>query len=175
MARQNDPGFGAGLLRRSIPARFIRAGLILLLGWLALEAALLHLVAERIGWGSTIAALTVKGGLGLLILGWLTMRGLGRLRGRLDPADMLQKGISAGFGISSAILIALPGLVPTTLGIALFSPSLRSWILRRFSAKQPSNPREIALDEGEWRELRRRKARKSKPGASSLEAKPPSV
>lgn len=170
MATTNDPGLRAGL-----PRRFLRAGLILLLGWLALEAVLLHLVAERIGWGSTIAILTVKGGLGLLILGWLTLRGLGRLRGRLEPGDMLRRGISAGFGIASAILIALPGLVPAAAGIALFSPSLRGWVIRRFSVKDAGNPREIVLEDGEWRELRRRKPRKAKAAASSLEAKPPSV
>ena len=170
MAGQPSMASGSG-----IPRRLARAGLILLLGWLALEAVLLHLVAERIGWGLTIAILTVKGGLGLLILGWLTMRGLGRLRGRLDPNDMLRSGISAGFGIASAILIALPGLVPTALGIALFSPSLRGWIIRKFARKKAENRQEVVLEEGEWREVRRRKPRKVKAAASSLEVKPPSV
>jgi UPF0716 family protein affecting phage T7 exclusion len=160
----------------AISGRMVRAGGILLAGWLLLEIALLQLVAARVGWGVTLAFLSIKGGIGLLVIGIMTVRGFSRLKSisQLKPGTM---GLRTIFGVVSGILITLPGLIPPLLGIALFTPSLQHAVLRRFlGAKETVQSKDIDLDESEWREVRRKKlstsARSRKP---SLEAKPPSV
>ena len=123
-----------------------------------LEFALLQLVATRIGWGATMAFLSVKGGIGLLIIGFMIARGMRHLRqaGTLRMAITGQKGI---FAVISGILITLPGLLPPLAGIALFSPSAQkavlSWFLR--DKANPKAPRDFDLDDSEWREVKRRK------------------
>ncbi len=160
----------------SIRGRWLRAGTILLGGWLVLEIALIQLVAARIGWGATLAFLSIKGGIGLFLIGFLTIRGFSQLKpgaGFLTGRGSFQ----AFFGVASGILITLPGLIPPLLGVALFAPSLQNAILKRlFGAIETSSPREIDLDAGEWQEVRRRKpATKPRPRKPSLEAGPPSV
>jgi len=157
--------------------RIKRAAIILLGGWLVLEFALLQLVATRIGWGATMAFLSVKGGIGLLIIGFMIARGMRHLRqaGTLRMAITGQKGI---FAVISGILITLPGLLPPLAGIALFSPSAQkavlSWFLR--DKANPKAPRDFDLDDSEWREVKRRKLVQRKPSRkASLETKPPSV
>lgn len=164
----------------TISGRMVRAGGILLAGWLLLEIALLQLVAARVGWGATLAFLSIKGGIGLLVIGIMTMRGFSRLKSvsQLKPGTM---GLRMIFGVVSGILITLPGLIPPLLGIGLFSPSLQHAVLRRFlGVKKPAPSRDIDLDEGEWREVRRRKlstklSTRARSRKASLEAKPPSV
>ena len=176
-------------------ARILRAGVIALIGWLTLEAALLHLIAARIGWGLTIAIMSIKGGLGLLLVGFLALRGLSGLSERLrNKQGGTVFGIKTGFSVASAVLITIPGLVPTLLGIAVLSPSLQKALIRRFKGKTPpENPRDIDLDREEWREVRRKRLprpalnRKSTSSAApkpdslssktkpALETKPPSV
>ena len=160
----------------SISRRAIRAGIILLAGWLVLEIVLLQLVSARIGWGATLAFLSIKGGLGLFLVGFLTLRGFSRLKSisQLKPGTSALKTV---FGVVSGILITLPGLIPPLVGIALFSPSLQTAILARFFAKtaEPAS-RDIDLEDGEWREVRRKKlATRPRLRKAPLEAKPPSV
>jgi UPF0716 family protein affecting phage T7 exclusion len=158
--------------------RLKRAAFLLIAGWLVLEYALMQLVAARIGWGATLAFLSVKGGVGLLLVGMLTAQGLRRL-GRKSVTGA---GSSLGFGVVSGVLITLPGLAPTLVGIALFAPSVRSFVLRRFKPAQAQPaPRNIDLEEHQYRELRTRriakrtKSRRAIPQTDALEAKPPSV
>lgn len=169
----------------SLSKRWLRAALLLLAGWLVLEYALGHLIAERIGWGLTILLLSIKGGLGLLMVGALALGGLKRLgKGGQGPG---RGGIDLAFSLASAILITLPGIVPTLCGIALFAPSLRAAILRKFRAPAPEMPRDMDLAPQDWRELRtRRLTRKTKgpartrlkdakasSGEAAIEADPP--
>lgn len=164
----------------SISGRVVRAGVILLLGWLLLEIALLQLVAARIGWGATLAFLSIKGGAGLILVGYMALRGISKLKSvaQLTPGA---SGFKTVFGVVSGILITLPGLIPPLLGIILFSPSVQTRVLRRFfgarkGAHRPASPREIDLDSGEWREIRRKKlATRARSRKASLEAGPPSV
>lgn len=153
-----------------------RRGLIWLALWLALEILLMKLVAARIGWGGTIALMAVKGGLGLALIGWLGARSLRKFRD-LGSLRVESAGLSGLFTLLSAILLALPGLVPMLLAIVLFAPSVRLALVRRFaSAAAPADPREIDLSEGEWREIRTRKlTKRSRERKASLETGPPSV
>jgi UPF0716 family protein affecting phage T7 exclusion len=138
-------------------SRFWRAALILLGGWLVLEIALMQLVSARIGWGATLAFLSIKGGIGLVLIGFLAFRGLAALK---NPANRVpgSQSIRTGFGVASGILITLPGLVPPLVGIALFSPSLQNAIVARFGRPKPApSPKAIDLEAGDYREIRRKK------------------
>lgn len=161
--------------------RLVRAGLIVLAGWLLLEIALFQLVAARVGWGMTLGFISIKGGIGLLLIGFLAWRGLTRLKSlALKPLAKVIPGearFQALFGIASGILITLPGFLPSLVGVALFSPSLRRVLLARFSgsAAKPT-PKDFDLDSGEWHEIRRKKrATRARLRKASLEARPPSV
>jgi UPF0716 family protein affecting phage T7 exclusion len=160
----------------SISGRVVRAGVILLAGWLLLEIALLQLVAARLGWGTTLAFLSIKGGFGLFLIGFMTYRGFSRLKSisQLKPGA---SGLKTVFGVISGILITLPGLIPPLIGIALFSPSAQSAVLTRFFGKKEApSSRDIDLEDGEWREVRRKKlATRPRSRKAPLEAKPPSV
>jgi UPF0716 family protein affecting phage T7 exclusion len=161
----------------SISGRVIRAGAILLAGWFVLEIALMQLVAARIGWGATLALLSIKGGLGLLIIGIMTVRGFRRLKS-ISEFKAGATSFRTVFGLVSGILITLPGLIPPLIGIALFTPSLQHWVLRRMiaSRSEAGPSKDIDLPEHEWREIRRKKlATKARSRKASLEAKPPSV
>lgn len=164
--------------------RIGRATLLLVAGWLVLEYALMQLVAARIGWGATLAFLSVKGGAGLLLVGVLTIRGLRSL----GKNGFTRAGSGVMFGVISGVLITLPGLAPSLLGIALFAPSVRAALLKRFKPDVSHQaPRDIDLTDDQWREVRtRRIAKKSKSrnaapapdtleAKHALEAKPPSV
>jgi len=157
------------LLARSpaFSSRLLRAGVILLAGWLLLETALLQLIAARIGWGMTLAFLSVKGGVGLLLIAVLAWRGFHSIRA--NAAGPGERSLRAGFGVASGILITLPGVVPPLIGIALFSPSLQGTILARFRRREPSGPpRQIDLSAEEWRETRRRKLAPSRRKPKSM-------
>lgn len=141
----------------ALSPRLLRAGLVLLAGWLLLEAALLQLVAARIGWGLTLAILSIKGGIGLVLVAVLAWRGFHSIRTGAGTRPG-ERSLRAGFGVASGILITLPGLVPPLVGLALFSPSLQEAIIARFRAPAPSGaPRQIDLSTEEWQETRRRK------------------
>lgn len=140
--------------------RWLRAAVLLGAGWLVLEFVLGQLIAERIGGGPTVLFLSIKGGIGILMVGALALSGLKRL-GKGGPG---RKGLDLAFSLASAVLITLPGLVPTLIGIALFAPSVRSWVLRQFKTGAPEAPRDFDLAPNDWREVRtRRIARKTKP------------
>ena len=157
--------------------RFMRLALLALLLWIALELLLMTLIANRFGWGTTVLLHLLKGGFGLLLVGWLTLRGLTRLRDALSTGVLSEKGLSFGFPVARAVLIAIPGLIPALVGLALFSPSLRALVLRRFSGQaRTTGPQEIDLSTDEWKEEKKpRKPRMMAQRNASLESGPPSV
>lgn len=162
--------------------RLARLALLALLLWIALELLLMKLIANRFGWGTTVLLHMLKGGFGLLLVGWLTLRGLTKLRNALASGVMSEKGLAFGFPVASAVLIAIPGLIPALFGLALFSPSLRGLVLRRFTGeRRAGGPQEIDLDADEWQETRTsrirkpRQPRKTVESNASLESGPPSV
>lgn len=160
------------MLRSSFPA--LRPLLILVAGWILLEFVLLELLAARLGWGVVLALVSVKGGLGLIALVLITIFAGRAARGRQG----LDRLIALGFPLVSGILIALPGLIPMLIGIALFSPSLRqavvAWWLRR--SRGAEDPRFLELSASEWEEIAAKKTRrKAKSVKRPLEGQPPSV
>ena len=146
-------------IRNGSGARFLRAGLILVLGWVALEAAFAKLVANSFGWGFTVALHSIKGGIGLILLGVIGGSALMRLARGSHKLSI--HGISqTGFGLLSAVLIALPGLIPALIGLALYSPSMRVKCLAWFRPLRKSPPRQIELAPADYKELRARRPRK---------------
>ncbi len=139
-----------------------------------LEYVLLEMLAARIGWGLVLVLLSLKGGLGLVVLAVMTVSASRAIRASKDVGRLA----AIGFPLASGILIALPGLIPMLVGIALFSPSLRqsvtSW--RRKRAARESDPRMLELQSSEWTEVGPKKSRrKHKSGKAPLERQPPSV
>lgn len=134
--------------------RFLRAGAILLIGWIALEIALAQLLAARIGWGALILLMTIKGGAGLLLVGVAMIAGLRNIAAAARDGAGLPTIQAAGFTVASAVLLVLPGIAPTFLAGALFAPSLRAWLVALWHKRhQEPDPREIDLSATEWREV----------------------
>lgn len=145
-------------MRQEGSRRILRAGIILFAGWVMLEIVLLQLVAARVGWGSLLAFLSIKGGIGLFLIGALMVRGLATIRADAGQHLGLEMVARAGFGVASAILIVIPGLLPPLIGVALFAPSLQAAILRRFGALAEPAPKSASeknfdLATTDWREV----------------------
>lgn len=143
-------------------SRLFRAGMIFGIGWLVLEWVLMSLIAARIGWGMLVILLSLKGGLGLIATGMLAQRGLATLirglRTGQAPAQKTGQIAQSAFQVASAILVALPGIVPLFVAMALFSPSIRQGLLQRFFARnsagqETGSVREFSLEAGEWAEV----------------------
>jgi UPF0716 family protein affecting phage T7 exclusion len=136
------------------PGAILLFALAALFGWVLLEYVLFAALARHIGTPGALLFHVLKGGLGLLLLAVALRR-----FGRGFKAAMRQGGVTVATGnvaaaVVGAILIALPGLVPSLFGLALFAPSLRALILARLFGRGPARPREIVLDRGDWREER---------------------
>ena len=160
------------MLRSSFPA--LRPLLILVAGWMLLEFVLLELLAARLGWGLVLALVSLKGGLGLIALVLITLLARRAARGRQG----LDRIAALGFPMASGILIALPGLIPMLLGIALFSPSLRKAVIAGWQRRSggAKDPRFFELPATEWKEIGAKKTRRSaKSVKRPLEGQPPSV
>lgn len=170
--------FGSHRLAANAPRPlYMRFGLLALVFWVVLEVMLAKLIANRFGWGTTILLHTIKGGLGLLLIGLLLASGLKRLRESLRAGEIVQGGSSVLFPLASAILITLPGLVPAMIGLMLFSPSIRTLIRQKIAGKAAQQgPGEIDLSADEWHETKKpTRIRRAIQRKASLEREPPSV
>ncbi len=120
--------------------------------WLVAEWLLFGLISRHIGWFLTILLSILKGGLGLFLLGFVLRRM------QLNFRDILQSGegrlrlAEPLLAIFGAILICLPGFVASLAGLALFSPSIRAWLLRRFGRQNSSDFIDLSSDD--YREIK---------------------
>ncbi len=132
-----------------------RPFLILLFGvfflWLVLEWFLFGLVSGSIGVFPTIVLAIGKGGLGLLLLGFVLRRFSRSMRDGASkgPKRLLEPGLA----ILGAILICLPGFLASLVGLALFAPSFRALVLGW--GKRHAPPDIIDLGQGDYHEVRR--------------------
>ena len=119
--------------------------------WFVVEWLLFGLIAGQIGWFPTIVLSIVKGGAGLVLLGYvlrrmqLGLRDLSKGNARFSLGEPL-------LAIFGAILICLPGFVATLIGLGLFAPSIRGHVLQRFRTK--TGDRAIDLEAGDYREIK---------------------
>ena len=152
------------------PIRFRRALLIGAIGWLALEIALLALIARKLGWGPTLAVVSLKGGIGLVALALGTAWAWRRVRAQSGTARLE----AAAVPLSAALLVALPGFLPALGALALAAPSARAALMRWIRTRGAApDPLAIDLSPQEWREKGRRRARL--PRKAALETKRRSV
>jgi UPF0716 family protein affecting phage T7 exclusion len=119
--------------------------------------------------------MVLKAGFGLAMLFALTLRGLARLKDFARGSGALSATLDTGFGVASAVLVALPGFLPAFFGLALFVPAIRARAIALFRmGETDAEPGVIDLGTGDWAEAPggeepRRDSR------ASLETKPPSV
>jgi UPF0716 family protein affecting phage T7 exclusion len=132
--------------------------LLFFLAWLIFEWLIFSAIAVRLGFFLTIFLYVAKGGLGLVLLAF-AFRRIGLSRGRIASARNLT-GVAGELAAMAlgAILIAIPGILPTLAGLALFSPSVRKrlgrWFLQREAGGgRARNPDEIDLDAGDYRRM----------------------
>ena len=127
--------------------------------WMIVEWLIFSALSRQIGTFGTLAFYIFKGGLGLVLLA-LVVRRVGftlarsiRTRGKDGTPSFAAGELFAG--ILGAILIALPGILPMLAGLALFAPSVRAALQRRFlggaKAQGPQDPKDVVLDRSEWR------------------------
>ena len=119
--------------------------------WLVIEWFLFGLIADQIGWFPTLVLSIFKGGFGLILLGCVLKRM------QVNFKDLVNTG-SGTFSIAEpllailgAILICLPGFVATLIGLSLFAPSVRHWLIGRF--RQRSKPEFVDLTREDYREI----------------------
>lgn len=119
--------------------------------WFVVEWFLFGLIAGQIGWFPTIVLSIFKGGFGLILLGFVLKRMQMNFRDLVNTGGgtfSIAEPLLAVFG---AILICLPGFVATLIGLSLFAPSVRHWLLGRF--RQRSKPGYVDLSREDYREI----------------------
>jgi UPF0716 family protein affecting phage T7 exclusion len=127
--------------------------------WIIFEWLLFSAMARQIGSFGAIVFYVAKGGLGLILL-MIVVRRVGTgLSKALRDGRISQSAGELFASIIGAMLIALPGLIPSFFGLALFSPSLRkrcaAFFMRRTMADEERRPRsrqgrDVDLDRSEW-------------------------
>jgi UPF0716 family protein affecting phage T7 exclusion len=133
--------------------------------WLIFEWFLFSALSRQIGTFGAVLFHVAKGGFGLFLLALVVRRvGLGLPRALRNGSIAASAGeLFASF--AGATLIALPGLIPTFFGLALFSPSIRrklgSLFVNRSMADtaKASGPQEIDLEQSQWESDRKRDPR----------------
>lgn len=132
----------------------IRLAGLALLGWIVCEMLLFYAATRTIGVLPPIGLMALKGFAGLALLVFSMRRafaGVLRAPGRRG----LYGGINALFAAAGAGLILLPGFLASLAGLALFSPSVRSALLRRIvgGRRRDRDRSIITLDRREWADL----------------------
>jgi UPF0716 protein FxsA len=119
------------------PLIILIAGIIFL--WLAIEWFLFGLISQAIGIFPTIVLSVLKGGFGLLLLGFVLRRFSSSFGSKTD--DTAARLIEPALAILGAILICLPGFLTSIIGLALFAPSFRAMIMNKTTSgkKQPKS------------------------------------
>ncbi len=130
--------------------------------WIALEAVLFWLFSGTFGVLATIAALALKGVVGLMLLVAHLRSVMAGLAGSLLSRGLSGLG-STGFAALGAFLIVLPGFLTTLAGLALFSPSVRLWLVNtvRRRGQKRGGDGTITLEAGEWQEVSTRRPRRT--------------
>jgi len=100
----------------------------LLLVYVVVELAAILALSVTIGWGWTLLALLVTAVLGVVVwvpmAGWQLSAQVVQLRsGSKEPRSALSDGAMVTL---ATVLILVPGLVTTTLGILLLAPPIRT-------------------------------------------------
>jgi UPF0716 family protein affecting phage T7 exclusion len=128
-------------------------GLIVFAAWIAAEIMAFNLVAGWTGGSIAFFLFLMKMVVGTIFvtrvirqkLFSLLKRGGGVILDGSAATEAWLKGLG-GF------LLIIPGFLAGVVGLALLTPSVRRWFLRR-SASRRQNPREIDLTTRDWTEV----------------------
>jgi UPF0716 family protein affecting phage T7 exclusion len=127
-------------------------GLLAFAGWIGAEIITFNLVAGWTGGGVAFFLLIMKSVLGAVFVQrvirqklFSVLRQGGIVLDGTDAAAAWLKGLG-GF------LLVFPGFAAGIMGLALLTPSVRRLLTGRKAARK-GNPREIELDETDWREV----------------------
>lgn len=129
----------------------IRKFLLVVLLGPVIELAVAVLVASRIGVLYTVLLIVATSVLGMVLVrseGIAALRGVQRdLRRGLPPGLGLMNGVLRVFG---AILLAIPGIVTSVIGLLLLIPPFRvlvaPFVVARLAARASASVRVIGLD-----------------------------
>lgn len=127
------------------------SGIIFL--WLVIEWFLFGLISRAIGIFPTIVLSVLKGGLGLILLGFVLRRFSSSFGTNKDNATF--RLIEPALAIFGAILICLPGFLTSIIGLALFAPSFRAMIMGwgKIGAKSKGSNDTIDLAKTDYHEV----------------------
>jgi UPF0716 family protein affecting phage T7 exclusion len=129
-------------------------GLIAFAAWIAAEIMAFNLVASWTGGSLAFFLFIMKTVLGTIFVTRVIRQKLFSLLKRggggivLDGTRATETWLK-GLG---AFLIIIPGFLAGVFGLALLTPSVRRWFVRRSGARM-QNPREIDLTAQDWKEV----------------------
>jgi UPF0716 protein FxsA len=132
------------------PLILLLFGLIFL--WLVMEWFLFGLISQAIGIFATLVLSVLKGGFGLILLGFVLRRFSSSFGANKNNSSL--RLIEPALAILGAILICLPGFLTSIVGLALFAPSFRAMIMGwgKTNTQHP-NPT-IDLTKADYHEVR---------------------
>ncbi len=132
---------------------------------------IIWLVAEIFAFSFVVSKLGVAGalllGLATTLIGFAALKKLSagamaHLRQRMERADPQPGNLLDGtLTALGAVFLILPGFITDIAGLALLSPSLRSWLAKMYggvpihqrASRRSTASDVIDLEEGDWRQL----------------------
>jgi UPF0716 family protein affecting phage T7 exclusion len=129
-------------------------GLIVFAAWIAAEIMAFNLVASWTGGSLAFFLFIMKTVLGTLFVTRVIRQKLFSLLKRGGGGIVLDgtKATETWLKGLGAFLIIIPGFLAGVFGLALLTPSVRRWFVRRSGARA-QNPREIDLSAQDWKEV----------------------
>lgn len=140
--------------------KHLRLAALGLIGWIVVETVLFVAATRTIGVLATLLFMALKGFGGLLLF---VVSIKGALSDFTRPSRRMTGLSGAAFRALGALLILVPGFLAPLVGVALFSPSVRSGLLRLVRHGRRQNAREVivSLERTEWREVSVRRPRRA--------------
>ncbi len=129
-------------------------GLIIFATWIAAEIMAFNLVAGWTGGSLAFFLFLMKTVLGALFVTRVIRQKLSGLLRRGGGGIILDGRAASEAWLKGlgGILLIMPGFLAGVAGLALLTPSVRRWFLRRRSTRR-QDPREIDLSNRDWKEM----------------------
>ncbi len=114
----------------------MRVFLLLLLCLPLIEIAVLIMIGSKIGVFATIALVILTGLAGSYLLRSQGFSALTKLRREMESGHAPDKQVAhAAIIVLAGILLILPGFVSDLIGIALFIPFIRNWVVESLASR----------------------------------------
>ncbi len=103
---------------------------LLFLSWPVAEIAIFVQVGQAIGWLAAIVLTIVTAVAGSILLRWQGLATMNRFLAAAEKGESPVGAVLDGMGIFAAgVLLLLPGFISDVLGLLLFIPPLRRWLI----------------------------------------------